>query len=192
MWGAVGGYEMGRTGASFSTFFRFRPYAPRVDTFIVVTAQYVPFLVPLAGLIVWLMLDRQGKLTLGVRSVIAFALALILIKVFQMAHNDPRPFVVNPAVKPLFPHVADNGFPSDHTTMVVTVSLLVILYRRWLGVALLVVSAFVGWARVASHVHHTQDIVAGAVIGIIAVAVGMLAEPPITRWWTARRQVAAH
>ena len=159
-----------------------------MDTFIVVTAQYVPFLVPLAGLVVWLMLDRSGKLTLGVRSVVAFALALILIKVFAIVHTDPRPFVANPAVKPLFPHVADNGFPSDHTTMVVTVSLLVLLYRRWLGVTLLVVSAFVGWARVASHVHHTQDIVAGAVIGIIAVAVGLLAEPPISGWWTARHQ----
>ena len=166
-------------------------YAARVDTFIVVTAQYVPFLVPLAGLVVWLLLQRPGKVTLAVRSIIAFALALVLIKVFAMVHTDPRPFVVDPAVKPLFPHPADNGFPSDHTTMVVTVSLLVLLYRRWLGVALLVVSAFVGWARVASHVHHTQDIVAGAVIGIIAVAVGLLAEPPITRRWAARHQVTA-
>ena len=115
----------------------------------------------------------------------------MLIKVFATVHTDPRPFVVNPAVKPLFPHVADNGFPSDHTTMVVTVSLLVILYRRWLGVALLAVSVLVGWARVASHVHHTQDIVAGAVIGVVAVAVALLAEPPITRWWTARHRVAA-
>ncbi len=178
--------------APFSVLFGTDPYPSPVDTFIVVTAQYVPFLVPLVGLIVWVLLNRGGKVTLGVRAVIAFALALVLIKVFAMVHTDPRPFVVNPSVKPLFPHAADNGFPSDHTTMVVTVSLLVILYRRWLGVALLVVSTLVGWARVAAHVHHTQDIVAGAVIGVIAVAVALAAEPPITRWWTARREVAAH
>ena len=152
-----------------------------MDPVIVVLAQYVPFLVPVVAAVVWLTLGRSGKISLAIRAVIAFALALVLIKVAAMVHTDPRPFVVDPSLKPLFPHPADNGFPSDHTTMVVTISLLVLAYRRGVGLALLVVSALVGWARVASHVHHTQDIVAGAVIGIVATAVGVLAERAITR-----------
>lgn len=152
-----------------------------MNTVIVVLAQYVPFLVPLAAGVVWLTLDRTDKISLAIRAIIAFALALVLIKVAGMVHTDPRPFVVDPSLKPLFPHPADNGFPSDHTTMVVTVSLLVLAYRRWTAIVLLVVSALVGWARVASHVHHTEDIIAGAVIGIVAALVGYWAERAIAR-----------
>jgi len=162
-----------------------------VDSLIVVLAQYVPFLVPVVAAVVWLLLPRSGKIGLAVRAAVAFALALVLIKVAGLVHTDPRPFVVDPSLKPLFPHVDDNGFPSDHTTMVVTVSLLVLAYRRWVGVALLVVSALVAWARVASHVHHTQDVVAGALIGVVAAAVGVGVERAIAGRRAARAVTAS-
>ena len=152
-----------------------------MNSVIVVLAQYVPFLVPVVAAVVWLLLHRDARISLAIRAVVAFAVALLLIKVSAMAHTDPRPFVVDPSVRPLFPHVNDNGFPSDHTTMVATVSLLVLPYRRRVGVALLVVSVLVAWARVASHVHHTQDVVAGALIGLVAVAIGVGTERVVAR-----------
>lgn len=141
---------------------------------IVAVAQYLAFVVVAAAAVVWLLLPRLEKIALAGQAVVALVLVLLLILLAAAVHTDPRPFVVNPSVRPLFPHPADNGFPSDHTALSMAVALLVAMYRRWIGAALVVCSVLIGAARVAAHVHHTQDIVAGAVIGVIAVAVAAL------------------
>jgi membrane-associated phospholipid phosphatase len=84
-------------------------------------------------------------------------------------YTDPRPFVVDLSIKPLFAHPADNGFPSDHTALAATVALVVMMYRRWLGAALLAAGIVLGAARVAAHVHHVPDIAAGVLIALLAV-----------------------
>jgi membrane-associated phospholipid phosphatase len=75
---------------------------------------------------------------------------VVLIKLAAAIHTDPRPLVVDPSIKPLFPHPGDNGFPSDHTALGVTIALLVMIYRRWLGTVLLAAAIVVGlpvWLR---------------------------------------------
>jgi membrane-associated phospholipid phosphatase len=142
-----------------------------LDGLIVAVAQYLPFLVAVVAGIIWLLLPRQDKFGLAVQSVVALVIAVVLIQLAAATHTDPRPFVLNPSIRPLFAHPADNGFPSDHTTLAATVALLVMTYRRWLGAALLAASVLVGVARVAAHVHHGQDIVAGVLIAVVAVGV---------------------
>jgi undecaprenyl-diphosphatase len=60
-------------------------------------------------------------------------------------------------------------FPSDHTALAATVALVVMMYRRWLGAALLAAGIVLGAARVAAHVHHAPDIAAGVLIALLAV-----------------------
>ena len=47
----------------------------------------------------------------------ALVIMVVLIKVAAAIYTDPRPFVVDPSIEPLFAHPADNGFPSDHTAL---------------------------------------------------------------------------
>ncbi len=142
-----------------------------MESLIVAVAQYLLFAILLGAAVIWLLLSRQDKVGLAVQGILALVVALVLIKLAAATYVDPRPFVVNPFVKPLFAHPADNGFPSDHTAVATTVALLVMMYRRWLGVALLAASVLVGAARVAAHVHHIQDIAAGALIAVVAVGI---------------------
>jgi len=142
-----------------------------VNNVIVAVAQYLPFFVVAAATGIWLFLPRTDKVGLAVQAVVSLVIAAVLIKVAAALHTDLRPFVVDPSIKPLFPHPADNGFPSDHTALAATVALLVMIYRRSLGAALLVASIFVGAARVAARVHHGQDIVAGVLIAALAVGI---------------------
>ena len=144
-----------------------------VDTLIVALAQYLPVLVPVAAAVVWFTLPTSAKLSLGFQAVVALVVVAGLIQLAAALHTDPRPFVVDPSVAPLFPHPADNGFPSDHTALASTVGLLVMLYRRRTGLVLLVAGVVGGAARVLAHVHHVQDIVAGVVIAGITVAVAV-------------------
>jgi len=79
--------------------------------------------------------------------------------------SSPRPFVVQP-VKPLVPSDTDNGFPSDHTLLSMAVAGVVVAYRRKWGIALLLLAALVGTARVLAHVHHPIDVIGSAVIAL--------------------------
>ena len=78
--------------------------------------------------------------------VVALGIALVLIQLAAAIHTDPRPFVVDPSIKPLFAHAADNGFPSDHA-VAATVALLVMTYRKMLGAVLLAASILVQLVR---------------------------------------------
>jgi membrane-associated phospholipid phosphatase len=146
-----------------------------MDTLIAAVAQYLPFLIPVVAGIIWLFLPRQDKVGLAVQAIVALVIAVALIQLAAATHADPRPFVLDPSIRPLFAHPADNGFPSDHTTLVATVAFLVMTYRRWLGAALLAASVLVGVARVAAHLHHGQDILAAVLIAVVAVGITTVA-----------------
>lgn len=153
---------------------------PFVDTLIADTAQYLAYVVVVGGVVVWLVLPLLDKVALLVQGIATLVVVLILIVVAGHIHHDPRPFVVDPSVHPLFHHARDNGFPSDHEALAMAVALLVTLYRRIVGLVLVALAILVGVARVAAHVHHAQDIAGGAGIAVVAVAVGMLV------WWLLR------
>jgi undecaprenyl-diphosphatase len=149
-----------------------------MDSLIVFVAQYFLYLILAAATVIWLYLPRPDKVSLAAQALISLVIVFLLIKLAAAIYTDPRPFVVDPSIKPLFAHGADNGFPSDHTAVAVTVALLVMLYRRWLGAALLVASIALGAARIAAHVHHGPDIVAAVLIAALAVGIASA----IWRW----------
>ncbi len=145
-----------------------------MDSVVSTVAQYALYVVAVVALVVWLFVDRSRKVGLAVEVLLAAALVAVLVKVGSAVHTDPRPFAVDPSVKPLFAHSADNGFPSDHTALATAVSLVVATYGRAIGVLLVVVSLAIGVARIEAHVHHVQDIVGGIVIGAVAAGVALL------------------
>ena len=148
---------------------------------IVVVAQYALFVVAAAAVVVWLMALRRDKVSLAIEVVVAMALVAVMIKVAGAIHSDPRPFVQNAALKPLFLHPADNGFPSDHTALAAVIAAVVSQYRRWIGWALALLAILIGAARVAANVHHTQDIVAGLIIGYLAAVVALVLRRQVVR-----------
>ena len=140
-----------------------------MNSLVADAAQYLPFAIVLAAWASWLFLPRRDKVGLAAQAIVSLVIVIGLIHLTAAIHTDPRPFVVDPSVRPLFAHPADNGFPSDHTALVTTVALLVMSYRRLLGAMLLTASILVGAAQVVSHVHHVQDVVAGVLIAVLAV-----------------------
>ena len=140
-----------------------------MDNLIAAVAQYLLFVILGAAAVFWLYLPRRNKVALAVQAIGSLVTVVVLIKLAAVLYTDPRPFVVDPSITPLFAHSADNGFPSDHTALAAMVAFLVMLYHRWLGALLLAGSLVLGASRVAAHVHHAPDIVAGVLIGALAV-----------------------
>lgn len=94
-------------------------------------------------------------------------LSILLAKIAGKLYSDPRPFIKD-GVVPLIRASRDNGFPSEHTLLASLIGFSALVYSKKLGVALLIIAAFVGWARVYSGVHHLVDIVGSFAITAIS------------------------
>jgi undecaprenyl-diphosphatase len=147
-----------------------------MDTLIAWAANYLLWVMVAGAGAVWLLReDRDGRIRLAAAGAVGLLLALGFIAVAAHLHDDPRPFVVNPSLHPLISHSADNGFPSDHATAGGLIATLVWMRHRWFGALLGVIAVTLAAARVAAHVHHVQDVVAGLAMGAVAAALATLA-----------------
>ena len=144
-----------------------------MNSLIVIIAQYLLYLLVVVAGVLWLTLSTPKKAVLAAEAVVGLVLVGIGIWVAGHLHTDPRPFVHDPGSKPLFAHPADNGFPSDHSAAAGLLTALVFRYRRILGAAVALGAVLIAWARVAAHVHHGQDVVAGLAIGVAAGALAV-------------------
>ena len=143
-----------------------------MDMFIVFCAKYLIIVIGLLALGYWLTLPRKQKTEVLVMGIITGIVALILAKAGGALFTDPRPFVSD-HITPLFPYTADNGFPSDHTLLGMTVTMaLLSVSRRW-ALNVFVLTIVVGASRVLAGVHHPIDIVGsilfGALGGVVAI-----------------------
>ena len=142
---------------------------------VIFAAQYLLYVMAAVAALVWLVGSRPEKAAWAVQAVLGLLLVGVGILLASHLHSDPRPFVHDPNSAPLFPHAADNGFPSDHSAAAGLLAALVVRWRWTVGAGVAVGAAVVAWSRVAAHVHHAQDVVAGLAIGAAAAAVAIWA-----------------
>lgn len=143
-----------------------------IDAVIVAVAQYLLFVLAAGVGAAVLLAPARLRWSAAAAGILGLLIAGGLVVVAAKVHSNPRPFVVDPTLRPLFPHSADNGFPSDHSAVAALLAVVGWRVRRWVGVAAAAAAALIAGARVLAHVHHVQDVVAGLVIGIVA---GMVA-----------------
>ncbi|MGH3193821.1 MAG: phosphatase PAP2 family protein, partial [Streptosporangiaceae bacterium] len=129
-----------------------------MDPVIVFVAQYLLFIMAAGIAVYWLAGESwpDGKVRLGATAVAGLVLTIALIYIGGKLHSDPRPFVQDPSLKPMFPHPKDNGFPSDHSAAAGLIAALVLWRSRAWGALFGVAALLVAAARVLSHVHHVQ------------------------------------
>jgi undecaprenyl-diphosphatase len=138
---------------------------------IVLCGQYLYLLVLATAMLVLWRCESHERRRLLLVGVIAGVLAFVFTKLGGLLINDPRPFVIAHTL-PLIPHGADNGFPSDHTVLCMTVAGVLALRKQWIGGMLALCALLVGAARVLAGLHHPLDILGGIAIALLAVAGG--------------------
>lgn len=116
-----------------------------MDTVIADLAQYGFIFSFVVAFVVWLRLARRQQVELLLAGVVGGVACLVLIKAAGAVFYDTRPFVAQ-HIAPLFPHAADNGFPSDHTAVTMLVGFCVLVVSRRWGLVLLALSALAGVA----------------------------------------------
>lgn len=153
---------------------------------IIFCAKYVVFIIALLALGYWATLNKKKKVRLAVTVIIGLVAAVIIAKIASKLYYDPRPFVKQ-NLTPLFTHSPDNGFPSDHTYLAMTIATSVYFYRRKLGAVLFVLTLIVGVARVLAHVHSPIDIIGALVIGAIAGSIGFYLTNLVAKKYLAKK-----
>ena len=135
--------------------------------FPVITALGNAGLVWLVLAAVLLILPRTRKLGLIVTTALileAIPCNLILKPLVERA----RPFTVNPAVELLIAKPADFSFPSGHTSASFAVASALFFRKERLWIPAGILAVLVAFSRLYLYVHYPSDVLAGALIGILA------------------------
>ncbi|WP_089657982.1 undecaprenyl-diphosphatase [Franzmannia pantelleriensis] len=140
------------------------------------------WLVPALLVVGWLRGSERLKRPL-LEAFMATLLALAISYVIGLLWPTPRPFMV-PVGESLLEHRATPAFPSNHLTIILTMSFSLLLHikTRRIGAALLLLALPVAWARIFLGVHFPQDMLGAAVLaasvaGLVGACRGWLVAP---------------
>lgn len=138
---------------------------------IIFCAKYLIFIIIFVVLVFWLKISAKTRWQFAAAVILAGIAALALSKISGALYYHPRPFMTQ-GVVPLISHGSDNGFPSEHTLLAMTLNAVVYYYRPRLAVGLFGLTLLVGIGRILAHVHSPVDILGGLILGAIAGRVG--------------------
>jgi undecaprenyl-diphosphatase len=145
-------------------------FTASMNTLFILAAEYllVVTLVILGAYFLTRPWPRQKQMVLF--AVPAALLTYTLGLIGNLLYYDPRPFVVR-HFSPLIPHVADNGFPSDHTLLAAALAAIGMYWNKWLGLILWVIAVVIAIARVYVGLHHPIDVLGSIVFALVAVSI---------------------
>jgi undecaprenyl-diphosphatase len=155
---------------NFTIFHLINQYAglnPLTDSIGVILANYMPLVIILGLAYIWIRKEKKTR-DIVLYAVYAAIIGLILNIIIGMIYFHPRPFMI-PTGTLLFPFAPETSFPSDHTTLMVSLSLMLIYFKetRIYGIIFLILGFIGGIARIFSGVHFPLDILGSFVVSVI-------------------------
>jgi undecaprenyl-diphosphatase len=120
---------------------------------------------------------REKAFTCLICAFIAVAVSMILLYALNAAFFRPRPFTSYTSVHLLFYHNTDSAFPSNAATLAYALAFSVLLYNRKVGLVMVALATYLGFARVMVGIHYPLDIVSGALMGLGGAFLAGAAEP---------------
>lgn len=141
-----------------------------MDAIIIFFASKLHIGIVLVGVLFCALLSNKRRVIFAYKALIALPVAFVLGRFASLVISSPRPFVVE-NIQPLIAHIPNNGFPSEHTLLVATISALVYTESKVVGVIIGVLAISVGIARVLANVHHSVDVVGSVGIAVFAVVI---------------------
>ncbi|HET7127545.1 MAG TPA: phosphatase PAP2 family protein [Gaiellaceae bacterium] len=155
------------------------------DTALAYNAVAIFAIVALAGFL-WFLARPGGSLKpklAAASAAFSVVIGLLLNVVAGSLWHHDRPFVDHPRQTVLLVHhVADNSFPSDHSTVAFAAAFAVFVFYRRLGAVLVLAAIGVAIARMLVGVHYPVDVAASLVIGAASASVVIFAGRPHVLW----------
>ncbi len=148
-----------------------------IDKLIMIIADYLPLILVLTIIILWFRkkktsgksIEKNHYKQISLLSLYSAIIGLLLNKIISTLYYHPRPFVNNKVLL-LIKHSADSSFPSDHTTLMLSIALMLIYFTttRRTGIILTITALIGGIARIYVGVHYPLDIIGSIITSTIA------------------------
>lgn len=135
-----------------------------MNLIIIFAGLYLHFVVIFTAALVFLIEKSSIRRDIFKLGALSLPFAYITAKILGHLIYNPRPFVVEHTM-PLIPHAANNGFPSDHTLLAITIAAVFFTFDRKAGSLLIILGLALAVARILARVHYPIDI-----LGSIAIA----------------------
>lgn len=143
---------------------------PALDTTMIFAAKYLIFLFCIYLAYMWIAKNeyRQEALFSGYAALLGLGTNFLI----TLFYFHPRPFMV-PMGTLLIAHAAESSFPSDHATIMFSVSIMLLTFRdlRRSGTVFFIIAFISGLARVYSGLHFPMDIVGSLIVASLSVGI---------------------
>jgi undecaprenyl-diphosphatase len=150
-----------------------------LDRTAIALGEYLPYLFILIEIWLYFFANRKEEALLAFYATL---LGLGINQLIGLVYFHPRPFMDGLGTL-LVPHAAENSFPSDHTTFMVSIALTLLLLprtERW-GGWLLILAIAGGLARVFIGVHYPLDILGSLVVSTLSSLSVVMLSPQLKR-----------
>ncbi len=144
-----------------------------MNSIIIFLALYLYLFIIILGFLSFFFLTAAKRKDMLKLSLLTFPFSFLLGKLLSFLFYNPRPFVLE-HIHPLIPHAPDNGFPSDHALLTMTIAAVVVTYNRKLGIFLFCLALAIGIARILANVHHLIDILGSICIAAVTTYLSWL------------------
>ena len=141
---------------------------PFTDTLAIFAAKYMPVVIILGIVYLWIRKQNETRDIL-LYGGYAAVFGLLINFIIGLFYFHPRPFMI-PTGTLLFQYPAETSFPSDHTTLMLSIALMMVYFKetRIAGIALMILGFIGGIARVFCGVHFPMDIFGSFIVAIIS------------------------
>ena len=151
---------------------------PYLDKFMIFSAQYLIFIIPIYLLYLWFRKDKEFSLYVFISVLISLSISMSIGAIYY----HPRPFSIGLGTT-LINHSPDSSFPSDHTTTIFAFALPFIFFKRYReGVVFVSIASLVGLARVFCGVHFPLDVIGGFVVALMTSFILYIFKKPLFFW----------
>lgn len=125
--------------------------------------------------------DRQKSIAILFSFLFIGGVAFITSRIWGAFLIDIRPYIAY-HLKPLVPVSTGNGFPSDHVLLTTTITAVIYLYNKKVGLLLLILTLFVTIGRVFVAAHHPLDVAGSILIVSFATLLFILLFPSLKKF----------
>ncbi|HII80072.1 MAG TPA: undecaprenyl-diphosphatase [Methanosarcina sp.] len=141
-----------------------------LDNMMIFAAQYLICIFAVYLVYTWLAKNeyRQESMFAGYAALLGLGINFII----TLFYFHPRPFMV-PTGTLLIAHAAESSFPSDHATIMFSVSLMLLTFRdlRRSGAVFFVLAFISGFARVYSGLHFPMDMAGSLLVALFSTGI---------------------